>query len=75
MSTPITRTAPIESKVTVASVATYLGLVALLAILNGVGDANLITALPDALEVFAAPLLPTAVTFVSGYMAKHTPRH
>lgn len=67
--------APIEKKVTAATVATYLGLVGLLAILNAVADTNLITALPDIVEVFVAPLVPTLITFVGGYMARHTPRN
>lgn len=68
-------TAPVETKVKVAGYATYFGLVGLLAILNAVTDANLITALPDVAEVFLAPLLPTLVTFVASYLAKHTPRN
>lgn len=64
----------VETKVKAASLATYFGLVALLAVLNAVSDANLVTALPDVVEVFVAPLLPTLITFVSGYQAKHTPR-
>lgn len=66
--------APVETKVKWASYATYFGCVALLAILNAVTDANLITALPDVAEVFIAPLLPTLITFIGGFMAKHTPR-
>lgn len=65
---------PVEWKVKVASAATYLGFVALLAVLNAVADANLITELPDVAEVFLAPVLPTLITFVSSYAAKHTPR-
>ncbi|MDP9799335.1 hypothetical protein J2S43_007847 [Catenuloplanes nepalensis] len=67
-------TAPIERKVAVAGIATYLGLAALLGVLHAIGDANLITALPDLAEVFAAPLLPTAITTVAAYLARHTPR-
>jgi len=66
--------APVETKVKVATIATYLGLVALLAVLNAVAEANLIAGLPDVVEVFVAPLLPTAITFVAGYIAKHTHR-
>jgi hypothetical protein len=66
--------APVETKVKAAAVATYLGLLALLAVLNGVTDADLIAGLPDVVEVFVAPLLPTAVTFVTSYLARHTPR-
>jgi hypothetical protein len=66
--------APVETKVKAAGVATYLGLAALLGLLNGVTDINLVQALPDALEVFLAPMIPTAITTVTSYMAKHTPR-
>lgn len=66
--------APVEVKVKAASIATYLGLVALLAVLNAVSDTNLIAGLPDVIEVFVAPLVPTAIAFVAGYVAKHTPR-
>jgi hypothetical protein len=66
--------APIETKVKAASLGSYLGGVALLAILNGVTTANLVAGMPDWLEVFLAPMVPTAVAFVSGFVAKHTPR-
>lgn len=66
--------APVETKVKVGAAATYFGLVGLLAILNAVADTNLITSLPDVAEVFVAPLLPTLITFVASYLAKHTPR-
>ena len=65
---------PIERKVTAATVATYLGSVGLLAVLNGVADTNLITALPDLAEVFIAPMVPAAIALVAGYIARHTPR-
>ncbi|WP_327029697.1 hypothetical protein OG989_04025 [Micromonospora sp. NBC_01740] len=71
---PAPASAPVETKVKAASIATYLGSLALLAILNGVADANLISGLPDVVEVFVAPLVPTAIAFVAGYVAKHTPR-
>lgn len=64
----------VEAKVKAASYATYFGLVALLAVLNAVADTNLVTALPDVVEVFVAPLLPAALTLVAGWLAKHTPR-
>lgn len=67
--------APVEKKVTVATVASYLGFVALLAVLNAIADANLIENLPDVAEVFLAPVLPTLITFVASYAARHTPRN
>jgi hypothetical protein len=67
-------TGPVELKVKVAAWATYLGGVGLLAILNAFSDANLIAGLPDAIEVFVAPMLPTAITTAAAWLAKHTPR-
>lgn len=67
--------APVEKKVTVASIGAYLGSVALLAVLTAIqGDAGLVAPLPDTLEPFALGLLPAALTFVGGWYAKHTPR-
>lgn len=69
-----TPAAPVETKVKVATIATYLGSLALLAILNGITSTNLVAGLPDVIEVFVAPMLPAAITLVTGYLAKHTPR-
>ena len=67
--------APVEKKVTVASIAAYLGSVGLLAVLTAVqGDAGLVAPLPDPTEPFVLALIPTAITFVGGWYAKHTPR-
>jgi hypothetical protein len=67
--------APVEKKVTAASVAAYLASTGLLAILTAIQDnAGLVGGLPDALEPFVLALVPTAVTFVAGWAAKHTPR-
>lgn len=66
---------PIEKKVTWSAVGTYLGGVALLAVLNAVNsDASLISGLPDWLEAIVLPLIPGVVSFASGYFARHTPR-
>ncbi|KPC65044.1 hypothetical protein, partial [Streptomyces chattanoogensis] len=59
----------VESKVKAASIASYLGLLALLAILNGVSDTNLVAGLPDVVEVLVAPIIPAAVALVAGYVA------
>jgi len=64
----------VEAKVKVAGIATYLGLAAILGVLNAVSDAQLLTALPDLVEIFVAPMLPTAITVVAGWFAEHTPR-
>jgi hypothetical protein len=61
-------------KVTAASVGTWLGGVALLAILQAVGAHPLVLpGLPDWVDVLVAPLVPAAVAFVSGYVTKHAP--
>lgn len=67
--------APVEKKVTWATVGSYLAGVALLALLNTVADdPSLIAGLPDWLEAIVLPLLPGIVTFAAGYFAHHTPR-
>lgn len=64
----------VETKVKAASVATYLGLAALLAVLNGIADTNLVSGLPDVIEVLVAPVIPAAIALVAGYVTRHTPR-
>lgn len=67
--------APVEKKVTAASVATFLASTGLLALLATVQDnAQLVGFLPDAVAPFILALIPTAVTFISGWAAKHSPR-
>ncbi|MFJ2675115.1 holin [Streptomyces sp. NPDC087525] len=67
--------APVEKKVTAASVATFLASTGLLAILAAVqDDARLISFLPDGLSPFVLAIVPTAIAFVSGWAAKHSPR-
>jgi len=67
--------APVEAKVKAATLATYLGSVGVLAVLQAVsGDLSLIAFLPDWLETILVPLVPTAITAVSSYKADHTPR-
>lgn len=64
---------PVETKVKVATAASYFGGVGLLAILQAVSqDADLISGLPDAIEVFLVPLVTSAITFIGGYVANHT---
>ncbi|MFG3258664.1 holin [Streptomyces sp. NPDC048172] len=71
----VKRSAPVEKKVTASSVAAFLASVGLLAVLTAIQDNNgLVSGLPDALEPLILALVPTAITFVSGWMAKHTPR-
>lgn len=75
MSSTIPTPAPkVERKVKAAGIATYLGIAAGLGVLNAATDINLIAGLPDWLEVFVAPFIPTVITSLSAYQARHTPR-
>jgi hypothetical protein len=67
-------TAPIEAKVKAASTATFLaGLV--IAVLNAVvADNSLLGPLPVWLQAPILALVPTALTWLAGYQARHTPR-
>jgi hypothetical protein len=67
--------APIEKKVKLASVVTYLASLAGLAALGAVtDDPSLISGMPDALEPFVLALVPAASAAVAGWAAPHTPR-
>lgn len=66
---------PVEKKVTWSTVGAYIASLVMLAILNAVGNDNgLISGLPDWLEDILLPLIPAAISFLSGWSAKHTPR-
>lgn len=69
-------TAPIEKKVTAASAGTYLGSTALLATLTALQDdgGRLLEWMPNSLTPFVLALVPTCVSFVAGWKARHTPR-
>jgi len=70
-----TQPAPVERKVKASTLGTYLAGVAALAVVNVfVGDASLISGLPDAVEVLVAPVIPALAALIAGYNAKHTPR-
>ncbi|MEU4511795.1 hypothetical protein AB0G05_20065 [Nonomuraea wenchangensis] len=65
----------VERKVTASTAGSYLGLLAVLTVLQAVNaDLDLIAFLPDWLESLTIPLLPGLITYVSGYKAKHTAR-
>lgn len=75
MTTPVTTPAPVEKKVKAATLATYFGSVALLAVLGAVNsDPLLISGFPDWIEAILIPVLPALVTFFTAYRTKHTPR-
>lgn len=67
--------APVETKVTAASAGAYVGSTGLLAALVTVQDnARLVEWMPDGVTPFVLALIPAAITFVGGWVAKHTPR-
>lgn len=74
-SAPAATAKPIEKKVTTSAIAAYLGVMVLLQILGAVsGNPLLIDGLPDWLEAIIIPVIPAAITFLTGYQTKHTPR-
>jgi hypothetical protein len=70
-----TSPAPVERKVKTAAAWTYVAATALLAALGLVqADNSLLGALPDPVEAPLLGLLPAAVAYLAGYVARHTPR-
>ena len=66
---------PIETKVKVGAAAAYVGSVGLLASLTAVQDQpGLVGWLPTWLGPFVLAVVPTAITGVAAWTAKHTPR-
>ncbi|WP_371612867.1 holin [Streptomyces clavifer] len=67
-------TAPVETKVKAASTAAFLVGLAI-ALLNAVAaDSSLLGPLPAWLQAPVLALVPTALTWLAGYQARHTPR-
>jgi hypothetical protein len=65
---------PVETKVKAATSATFL-ISLLAAVLNAVAaNDQLLGPLPAWLQPFLIALVPPALTFLSGWQAKHTPR-
>jgi len=66
--------APIEAKVKAATSATFV-VSLVVAVLNAVvADDQLLQPLPVWLQPLVIALVPAAITFLSGWQAKHTPR-
>jgi predicted Kef-type K+ transport protein len=66
--------APVEAKVKSATAATFV-VSLVIAVLNGVvADDSLLQPLPAWLQAAVLAIAPTAVTFLSGWSAAHTPR-
>lgn len=67
-------TAPVEAKVKSATAATFV-VSLVIAVLNSVvADESLLQPLPSWLQPILIAFVPTAVTFLSAWNAKHTPR-
>ncbi|MFI8962041.1 holin [Streptomyces sp. NPDC053493] len=65
----------IETKVKASTAAAYIASTGVLASLAAVQDnARLLSFMPDSVAPFVVALVPAAITFVSGWAAKHTPR-
>ncbi|MFJ9427611.1 holin [Streptomyces sp. NPDC101249] len=65
----------VEKKVTAATAGTFLGSTGLLAVLEAARDNTaLVGWMPSGLAPFVLALVPTAITFVSGWVTRHTPR-
>lgn len=66
--------APVEAKVKAATTATFL-VSLLIGVLNTVSaDSSLLDPLPDWLQALLIAVVPTAITFLAGWQAQHTPR-
>ncbi|MFF5891173.1 holin [Streptomyces globisporus] len=66
--------APVEAKVKAASTGAFLAGLAV-AMLNAVvADSSLLGPLPAWLQAPLLALVPTALTWLAGYQARHTPR-
>lgn len=66
---------PIEKKVKAATAAAYVGSAGLFGALTAVQDnARLVEWLPSGIAPFVLALVPTAITAVTGWKTKHTPR-
>ena len=64
-----------ERKVTISTVATYLGSVAILAVVEAAGTVNYATALPQGwAQVLLLPVIPGVLAAVAGWAAPHTRR-
>lgn len=69
-------TGPVERKVTFGTVATYLGSIAVLSVLQAFStDTNMFGALPALVGIPLTAVLPALINLVVAYKAKHTPRN
>ncbi|TJZ55622.1 holin [Streptomyces piniterrae] len=67
-------TAPVEKKVSAATLGSVAAAVAITVLNATVGDAELLGSAPAWLQHLATLIVPPLVVFLSGYNARHTPR-
>lgn len=66
--------APVETKVKAATAATFVVSIVLVVLNSVVADSTLLKPLPSWAQALSIAIAPAAVTFLSGWLAKHTPR-
>lgn len=64
---------PVERKTTIGAVGTYLLSLGALGLVQWLGKGNLFDSVPDAVEVFIAPILPALASFLVSYSTAHRP--
>lgn len=70
-----TYTQPVEAKVKAMALVSYLtGIAGMAALQTIADDASLISFLPDWVEMIVLPLVPSGLTALAGWKARHTPR-
>lgn len=67
-------TGPVERKVTFSALATYLGSVGVLAIIEAAGNLDLLAGAPGWAQVILAPAIPGLLAAAGGFFAAHTKR-
>ncbi|WP_407553054.1 holin [Streptomyces sp. Pv4-95] len=67
-------TAPVEKKVSAATLASLAAAVAITLLNATLGDTELLGTAPAWLQHLATLIVPPLVTFLGGYTAQHTPR-
>ncbi|MEU7431098.1 holin [Streptomyces sioyaensis] len=67
-------TAPVEKKVSAATLGSLTAAVAITVLNATVGDTALLGSAPPWLQDLATLIVPPLITFLSGYNARHTPR-
>lgn len=66
--------APVEKKVSAATIASLAAALAITLLNATVGNADLMGSTPAWLQHLATLIVPPLVTFLGGYAARHTPR-